>query len=78
MILLQYNIEKKVNEEEEDDDSDFEGSKNVEDDLDGMARKFWNLCERLKHLFTLLYIRYSDYPCFPEHYTYILYPEKDF
>ena len=48
MILLQYNIEKKVNEEEEDDDSDFEGSKNVEDDLDGMARKFWNLCERLK------------------------------
>ena len=50
MILLQYNIEKKVNEEEEDDDSDFEGSKNVEDDLDGVARKFWNLCERLKHL----------------------------
>ena len=50
MILLQYNIEKKVNEEEEDDDSDFEGSKNVEDDLDGMARKFWNHCERLKHL----------------------------
>merc|ERR1712223_1634729 len=32
-----YNIEKKVNEEEEEDDSDFEGSKNVEDDLDGMA-----------------------------------------
>ena len=48
MILLQYNIEKKVNEEEDDDDSDFEGSKNVEDDLDGMARRFWNLCERLK------------------------------